>query len=63
MTQLLIASLPGNESFAVAIARDLNADVASLETREFPDGETYLRFCSEVDGRDLAVVCTLDRPN
>lgn len=63
MTQLLIAYLPGNESFAVAVARHLSADVVSLETREFPDGETYLRFCSDVDGRDLALVCTLDHPN
>lgn len=63
MTRLLIASLPGNESFAAAIAHQLSGDVASLETREFPDGETYLRIRSEVDGRDLAVVCTLDRPN
>lgn len=63
MTQLLVAALPGNESFAVAVARHLNADVVSLETRKFPDGESYLRFCSDIAGCDIAVVCTLDHPN
>lgn len=63
MNQLLIAPLPGNESLAVNLGRQLKAEVVSLETRDFPDGETYLRFCSEIAGRDLALVCTLDRPN
>lgn len=63
MNQLVITTLPGNESVAVALARHLNAEVVALETRDFPDGESYLRFCSDIAGRDIAVVCTLDRPN
>lgn len=63
MTQLVITTLPGNESVAVALARHLNAEVVSMETRDFPDGESYLRFCSDIAGRDIAVVCTLDHPN
>jgi ribose-phosphate pyrophosphokinase len=63
VSQLLIASLAGNEPFAGAMARHLNANVVSLETREFPDGESYLRFCSDISGQDIALVCTLDRPN
>jgi ribose-phosphate pyrophosphokinase len=47
---------------AAAMAHRLSADVAQLEIRNFPDGELYLRH-GEVDGCDVAVVCTLDRPN
>jgi ribose-phosphate pyrophosphokinase len=63
MTQALVIALPGNEDFADGIARALGADLGKLETRKFPDGETYLRFGSESTGRDVALVCTLDRPD
>ena len=63
MTKLLISALPGNEALAGSLAQRLNADIASLEVRNFPDGELYIRHRGEIDGRELAIVCTLDRPN
>ena len=60
---LLISALPGNEALTQGLARHLNADIAPLEMRNFPDGEFYIRNLREIDGRELAIVCTLDRPN
>lgn len=60
---LLISALPGNEALAEGLARHLDAEVVPLELRSFPDGELYIRHLGEIDGRDLAIVCTLDRPN
>jgi ribose-phosphate pyrophosphokinase len=63
MTVPLIIPMPGNEATARALAQSLDAAVGQLELRTFPDGETYLRFDSDLSGRSLAIVCTLDRPN
>ena len=63
MTARLFIPTPGNEATARALAQSLDAAVGQLELRAFPDGETYLRFDSDLSGRSLAIVCTLDRPN
>ncbi len=59
----LIYPMPGNEAFARALADRLSADLGTIETRSFPDGETYLRLRTDPAGREVALVCTLDRPN
>ncbi|HCZ01201.1 MAG: phosphoribosylpyrophosphate synthetase [Rhodobacterales bacterium RIFCSPHIGHO2_02_FULL_62_130] len=59
----LIYALPGNEAFAGALARHLVAETGHIETRTFPDGETYLRLLTEPMERDVILVCTLDRPD
>lgn len=46
-----------------ALAEHLSAEIGKLEERRFPDGETYLRFETPVDGRDVILLCTLDRPD
>lgn len=63
MTRPLVFALPGNESMAELIRRALDADRGELETRNFPDGETYLRFVTDPKDRDVVLVCTLDRPD
>lgn len=63
MTAPLVVPLPGNEALASRIASGLGGEPGQLETRSFPDGETYLRFQVDPRGRDLVLVCTLDRPN
>ncbi|WP_262031332.1 ribose-phosphate pyrophosphokinase [Microvirga sp. Mcv34] len=63
MTTPLIVGLPGNEALAKGVADCLNAEVGGLETRHFPDGESYLRFRTDPTGRPLLLVCTLDRPD
>ena len=63
MTAPLVVPLPGNEALGSRIASGLGGELGQLETRSFPDGETYLRFQVDPRGRDLVLVCTLDRPN
>jgi ribose-phosphate pyrophosphokinase len=59
----IILPLPGNERLAQAIAAKAGADLGDLETRRFPDEETYLRVASDVAGREVALVCTLADPD
>ena len=63
MTALLLLGMPGNEAVAGALAQRLDGEVGALETRAFPDGETYLRFLADPAGRALGFVCTLNRPD
>ena len=63
MTRVLVLPLPGNEDLAGRLAERLKAEMGKIETRNFPDGETYLRIGSDVTGREVVLVCTLDRPD
>ncbi len=45
------------------LAQEIGVEIGQLELREFPDGETYLRFLTDLIGRNVILVCTLDRPN
>ncbi len=59
----LIFPLPGNEKLVSQLSAELDAEVGILETRRFPDGETYIRLASDVSGKDVVFVCTLARPD
>jgi ribose-phosphate pyrophosphokinase len=59
----LVFALPGNEEFARRLADRLHADLGEVEMRAFPDGETYLRLRTDPAGREVVLVCTLDRPD
>ena len=63
MTGRLIFALPGNEAMSERVAALLGAEVGELETRRFPDGESYLRFVTPPTGRDIVLVCTLTHPD
>jgi ribose-phosphate pyrophosphokinase len=63
MTAPIVVAMPGNDAMTQRLAQSLNADVGRIELRAFPDGETYLRFLTDVSGRALVMVCTLDHPN
>lgn len=63
MTAPIFIAMPGNEATARALAQNLGGAVGELELHTFPDGETYLRFDSNLLGRSIAIVCTLDHPN
>lgn len=63
MTNLVIASLPGNGDLAARLATALQAEQVPLETRQFPDEETYLRYGGPLEGKHVVVVCSLDRPD
>ena len=59
----LLLALPGCE----ALARDLGALTAFpcgvVESRRFPDEETYLRIDADCNGASVVIVGTLDRPD
>ena len=59
----LIFPLPGNEDLASQLAAASGGTMGRLETRHFPDGETYLRFADGLDGQSVVIACTLDRPD
>lgn len=63
MTSPLLFALPGNETMAEALCAALNGEMGRLETRNFPDGESYLRLLTDPKGRSVVFVCTLDRPD
>lgn len=59
----LLFPLPGNDDFARHLADGLGAELGEIETRAFPDGETYVRLRTDPAGREVVLVCTLDRPD
>lgn len=63
MTRPIIFPLPGNEPMAERLGAALGWEIGVLETRNFPDGETYLRFATNPSDRAVVLVCTLDRPD
>jgi ribose-phosphate pyrophosphokinase len=62
MTALFVA-LPGNDLMADKLATLCGGERGGIETRQFPDGETYLRFRVDPTGRDVVLVSTLVHPN
>ena len=62
MTPLVLA-LPGNEAMAGELVPRLEAELGAATVRRFPDGESFVRVESAVEGRPVALVCTLDRPD
>jgi ribose-phosphate pyrophosphokinase len=59
----LLFAWPDNQNFAGRLASVGGYELGAIEIREFPDGEIYLRLLAPVEGRSLAIVCTLSRPN
>ena len=59
----VILPLPGNEIFARRLVEAGRWELGALETRRFPDGETYVRVLSDVADRPVYLVCTLARPD
>ena len=59
----LFFPLPGNEELTSRLCGQLVGDLGTLETRRFPDGETYVRLLDDVQRRSVVLVCTLDRPD
>ncbi|MFG1316503.1 ribose-phosphate pyrophosphokinase [Xanthobacter sp. DSM 24535] len=59
----LILPLPGNEIFARHLAESGGWELGAIETRRFPDGETYVRILSNIANRPVDLVCTLAPPD
>ncbi|WP_276370467.1 ribose-phosphate diphosphokinase [Chryseolinea sp. H1M3-3] len=62
MSRLLI-SFPGNELMTDKIGAALKIERAAITIRNFPDGESYVRVLTDVNGKEIIVVAALDRPD
>jgi ribose-phosphate pyrophosphokinase len=63
MTRSLLLPMPGNEVLATALSDALGWPVGEVQTRSFPDGESYVRVASAIDARPVVIVCTLAHPD
>jgi ribose-phosphate pyrophosphokinase len=54
--------MPGNEELADALAVLTGSEAGRIETRSFPDGETYVRVHDVPSDREF-LICTLPRPD
>jgi len=59
----VLFAMPGNEEFARGLVRSTGADSGLIAFRRFPDGESYLRFDTAVEGRSIILVSTLNAPD
>jgi ribose-phosphate pyrophosphokinase len=59
----VVLPLPGAEGLAAALATQLDAVPGAVEFRRFPDGESYYRIASPVQGCDVIVVAALRDPD
>jgi ribose-phosphate pyrophosphokinase len=62
----LLLAMPGNQTLTERLAALTGMNTALCDFRRFPDGESYVRLdvkAAPVKGRNVAIVCTLDRPD
>ena len=59
----MILTLPKSEPLARRIGELAAIPLGAVESRQFPDGETYLRIEAECAQQHIVIVCTLDRPD
>jgi ribose-phosphate pyrophosphokinase len=59
----LLVALDAEEPLARTLATAVGAEVAQLNRRQFPDGESYLRYDTSPSGRTVILLSSLDRPD
>lgn len=59
----LLFTLSAADGMEALLCRRLGLEPGEISRRQFPDGETYLRLMTPVAGRDVILLCTLDRPD
>ena len=59
----IVYPLPGNEVVAHSLAAEIDGEIGKLVVRRFPDGESYFRYETPIDGREVILVASLDRPD
>lgn len=59
----IVFAMPGSEQQGAGLAAALGTASGEIETRRFPDGESYVRIATDVSGREVVVVCTLAHPD
>ena len=59
----VLFTCPGNENLADALLERSGMEAGKLTLHHFPDGETLVKIDTPVKGRDVVLLCTLDRPD
>lgn len=59
----ILFSFPGNHALAELLREGRSIERGSLSVHSFPDGETLIRIDSDIKGKDVIALCSLDRPN
>ncbi len=59
----ILFSLHGNELLANEINKIITVETGLISIRQFPDKETYIRIDSDVKGKRVIIVCTLNNPD
>ncbi len=59
----VVLALPEGKSLGRRVSELAGIPLGAVETRVFPDGETYLRIDAECAQKSVVLVCTLDRPD
>jgi ribose-phosphate pyrophosphokinase len=59
----LVLALPGSESLGRRIGELGQIPIGAVESRRFPDCESYVRIDAECTQKSIVLVCTLDRPD
>ncbi|GAB4365473.1 MAG: ribose-phosphate pyrophosphokinase [Kiloniellaceae bacterium] len=59
----LLVALEAEEPLARPLAAAFDAEIAQMSRRQFPDGESYLRYDTSPAGRSVVLLSSLDRPD
>jgi ribose-phosphate pyrophosphokinase len=59
----MILTLPESASLATRVSELTMIPLGAVESRHFPDRETYLRIDAACAQKSIVIVCTLDRPD
>jgi ribose-phosphate pyrophosphokinase len=59
----IIFAMPGNDTVAGQMCRTRGWQLGEWEIRRFPDGESYVRYLCDIQGREVVIVCSLADPD
>lgn len=54
---------PGTEHLAASLAKRSECVLGTMQLHRFPDGESLVQIESNIKGREIAILCSLDRPD
>nr|MBA3706051.1 ribose-phosphate pyrophosphokinase-like domain-containing protein [Bacteroidota bacterium] len=63
MKQSIVFAFPGNEQLAESIIIGIEGERGNFLLRQFPDEESYIRILSNVEEKDVIVICSLHHPD
>jgi len=63
MTKPLLVAFPESAHLVDGLLAALDLELARITFRQFPDGETYLRYETSPRSREVVLLCSLDRPD